>query len=46
MFRDIPDDAAAATVDAWEQSTRFFDTAVLTVAVATSATSWARLRVA
>jgi D-threo-aldose 1-dehydrogenase len=28
MFRDIPDDEAAATVDAaWEHGTRFFDTA-------------------
>ncbi|HYR16202.1 MAG TPA: aldo/keto reductase, partial [Mycobacterium sp.] len=28
MFRDIPDDEAEATVDAaWEQGTRFFDTA-------------------
>ena len=28
MFRDIPDDEAAATVDAaWEAGTRYFDTA-------------------
>jgi D-threo-aldose 1-dehydrogenase len=28
MFRNIPDDEAAATVDAaWQQGTRYFDTA-------------------